>query len=202
MHCRAAVPLPWSDIWSWLGLLAIGLGGVPCADLGARGVTLAIWAVMVGSLVTARLQKDLAYWGLLRLLPFSSRRLAGGGAGTAVGAGGVVRLDYPGAGRWGMAGLCATVGGPGMPCVSASGIFCCGLRFAEPGPTGYAAQWQRAAGRFCGWVVERPVYGVCHWGLVWAEPARTGWRPVGGGAGRSAVWIFWYLASRRLQQIE
>ncbi len=38
-------------------------------------LALAIWVIMVGQRVTARLQKDLALWGMLRLLPFSSREL-------------------------------------------------------------------------------------------------------------------------------
>ena len=45
------------------------------AYLGARGLALAFWAVLVGQRATARLQKDLAYWSLLRSLPFSSGRL-------------------------------------------------------------------------------------------------------------------------------
>jgi hypothetical protein len=64
-----------SDIWGWLGLFAVGLGVCLAPDPGSRGLALAIWAVMVGQRVTARMQKDLAGWSLLRLLPFSSRRL-------------------------------------------------------------------------------------------------------------------------------
>jgi hypothetical protein len=55
--------------------LAVGLGVCLAPDPGARGLALAIWAVILGGRVTARLQKDLARWSLLRLLPFTSGRL-------------------------------------------------------------------------------------------------------------------------------
>lgn len=64
-----------SDAWGWLTLSAVSLGVCLVSEPGARGLLLAIWAVMVGQRVTARLQKDLANWSLLHLLPFSSRRL-------------------------------------------------------------------------------------------------------------------------------
>ncbi len=67
--------LRFSDAWSWLSLFAVCLVVCFAPDLGARGLALAFWTVMVGQRITARLQKDLAYWSLLRLLPFSSGRL-------------------------------------------------------------------------------------------------------------------------------
>ena len=64
-----------SGVWGWLSLLAVSLGVCLVPEMGARGLALAIWAVMVGQRATDRLQKDLAHWSLLRLLPFSSGRL-------------------------------------------------------------------------------------------------------------------------------
>lgn len=56
-------------------LFAVALGLSYIADPGGRGLALAIWTVMAGQHITARLQNDLAYWSLLRSLPFSSGRL-------------------------------------------------------------------------------------------------------------------------------
>jgi hypothetical protein len=67
--------LGFDDIWAWLVLLGVSLGVCLAPDTGSRGLALAIWAVLIGQRVTARLQKDLAYWSLLRLLPFSSQNL-------------------------------------------------------------------------------------------------------------------------------
>ncbi len=64
-----------SEVWGWLSLFAVYWGVFLVSDPGARGLALAICAVMVGQRVTTRLQKDMAHWSLLRLLPFSSRRL-------------------------------------------------------------------------------------------------------------------------------
>jgi len=64
-----------SELWGWLSLFLVGIGVCFAPEVGLRGLLLAIWAVMVGQRVTARLQKDLAHWSLLRLLPFSSERL-------------------------------------------------------------------------------------------------------------------------------
>ena len=64
-----------SGVCGWLSLLAVSLGVCLVPEPGARGLALAIWAVMVGQRATDRLQKDLTYWNLLRLLPFSSGHL-------------------------------------------------------------------------------------------------------------------------------
>lgn len=64
-----------SGAWGWLSLLVVSLGVGLVPEPGARGLALAIWSVMVGQRATDRLQKDLAHWSLLRLLPFSSGRL-------------------------------------------------------------------------------------------------------------------------------
>lgn len=63
------------DTWAWLVLFGVSLGVSLAPDIGSRGLALAIWGVLIGQRVTARLQKDLAYWSLLRLLPFSSQNL-------------------------------------------------------------------------------------------------------------------------------
>jgi hypothetical protein len=63
------------DAWGWLSLFAASLGVCLVPDPGARSLALAIWTVLVGQRITARLQKDLARWNLLRQMPFSSRRL-------------------------------------------------------------------------------------------------------------------------------
>jgi hypothetical protein len=64
-----------TDLWGWLGLAAVSLSIFLVSEAGARALLLAIWAVMVGQRVTARLQKDLMNWSLLRMLPFSNRHL-------------------------------------------------------------------------------------------------------------------------------
>ena len=64
-----------SAVWVWVLFSTACLGVCLAPDIGSRALLLAIWVVMVGQRVTSRLQKDLALWGLLRLLPFSSDRL-------------------------------------------------------------------------------------------------------------------------------
>jgi hypothetical protein len=63
------------DVWAWLVLFGASSGVGLAPDIGSRGLAMCIWAVLTGPRVTARLQKDLAYWSLLRLLPFSSQNL-------------------------------------------------------------------------------------------------------------------------------
>ena len=72
---QSASSLDWSDLWSWLVLWGVSWAMWLAPDLGSRGLAIAIWSVLVGQRVTTRLQKDLAYWSLLRQLPFSSRNL-------------------------------------------------------------------------------------------------------------------------------
>jgi hypothetical protein len=63
------------DAFGWLSLFAAGLGVLLIPDLGARGLSLAFWAVTAGQQGISRLQKDLGRWSLMRMLPFSSKRL-------------------------------------------------------------------------------------------------------------------------------
>jgi hypothetical protein len=63
------------DAWAWLVLFGASMGVCLAPDIGSRGLAVCIWAVLIGPRVTARLQKDLAYWSLLRLLPFSTQHL-------------------------------------------------------------------------------------------------------------------------------
>ena len=72
---QSAYSLDWNDLWSWLSLCGVSLAMWLAPDLGSRGFAVAIWSVMVGQRVTSRLQRDLARWSLLHLLPFSSRNL-------------------------------------------------------------------------------------------------------------------------------
>jgi hypothetical protein len=64
-----------SELWGWLSLFLVSIGACLAPNVGLRGPLLGIWAVMVGQRITAWLQKDLASWSLLRILPFSSAKL-------------------------------------------------------------------------------------------------------------------------------